>query len=416
MNYQLFEPNSAQPQKDTFVIQTLGNFHVFYNEKDLTSSLNKSLKVWELFKYFLTFRDELLLPEKIIQSLWPEADYTDPKRTLRALIFRLRKALSLEGSNEENGIIVYSNGCYKFQTNGSCTLDVVEFEQLFRQAYDTSKNDDNHAIELFKKVSALYKGEYLSDTQGYDWLMPARNYYRRMYLQSVYEACELLKEAKRYQEIISLCEPALKHELFEEELHLFYIEALAAMGKLKPARSHYEYVKQLFEKELGVQPSNALTQVYRMLFGEISKTGLDMNYIKENLLEESMPHGPMVCDKEFFKSLQQLESRRAERYGPTNFLGVITLLSSELVLPEQRQLQEGMKEMKQLLLTCLRKGDVATEWNEAQFLLSLPALNDKQAEIPLTRLKKQFAEAGSKLGLTMNFKIQEALPAEFFQR
>jgi len=52
-------------------IDTLGNFHVFYNRKDLTSSFNKSLKIWELFKYFITFRDELILPEKIMESIWP---------------------------------------------------------------------------------------------------------------------------------------------------------------------------------------------------------------------------------------------------------------------------------------------------------------------------------------------------------
>lgn len=56
-------------QKDVLIIYTLGNFQVVRNGCDLTETLDKSIKVWELFKYFLTFRDELILPEKIIQSL-----------------------------------------------------------------------------------------------------------------------------------------------------------------------------------------------------------------------------------------------------------------------------------------------------------------------------------------------------------
>lgn len=398
-------------EKDVFRISTLGNFHVIRNENDLTGSLDKSLKVWELFKYLLTFREDLILPEKIVEALWPEADYIDPKRTLRALVFRLRKALRLEECADSDCLIISSRGCYKFEPKNYCVIDVVVFENLFRNAYEISKDDPNKAIELFKQVISMYKGDYLSETYGHDWLIPPRNYYRNMFLQSVYEASELLKEQKRFQEILSVCESALKHELFEEELHYNYIEALAGSGKLKQARNHYEYVTQVFERELGVKPSDSLTRLYRMLFGEISRTGLDMNYIKENLREEALPNGPMLCDKEFFKSLRQLETRRAERYGPTNFLGLLTVSLPNYSLPEPRVLEEGMKELKHLLLTNLRKGDVITEWSEAQFLLSLPSLNVKQAEIALKRIQKRFEETVQS-GLILLGKIQDSLPSD----
>ena len=411
----------AQPQQDKktasepiYEISTLGSFQVLYNGYDLTSTLSKSVKVWELFKYLLTFRDDLMLPEKIVESLWPEAEYVDPKRTLRALIFRLRQALTIEAcpvrSHLQNSLIISSRGCYKFETNEYSNIDVVCFEELFRTAYDSAKNNPNKDIEQFQQVVSMYKGDYLSDTYGYDWLIPARNHYRRIFLQSVYEAAELLKEQRRYHEIISLCEAALKHELFEEDLHLFYMEALAGTGKLKQARQHFEYVKEVFARELGVEPSATLTQVYRMLFGEISKTGLNMNYIKDNLREETMPNGPMLCDKEFFKSLQHLESRRAERYGPTNFLGVLTLSLPDHTLPERTDLKEGMKSLKELLLSDLRKGDVITEWDEAQFLLSLPSLNAKQAEVALKRIQKKFVNYSSNPDLVLHYKVKDTLP------
>lgn len=398
-------------ERDTYEISTLGNFRVVCNEDDLTGALDKSVKIWELFKYLLTFRDELILPEKIVEALWPAADYVDPKRTLRALIFRLRKALGRQNKDSDD-LIVSSRGCYKFQPNDHCTIDVVVFENLFKKACQMCSEDADAAIDLFKQAIKMYKGDYLSESYGYNWLIPPRNYYRNIFLQIVYEVTELLKEQKRFQEIISACEVALRYEFYEEELHFKYIEALAVTGKLKQARSHYEYVAQVFERELGVKPSDYLTRLYRMLFGELSKTGLDMAYINENLQEQRLANGPMFFDREFFKLLWQLETRRAERYGPTNFLGLLTVSLPDRSLPEGKKLQEGMKELKHLLLANLRKGDVITEWNEAQFLLSLPSLSIEQAGVALDRIQKKFAESPVGDNLMLHGKIHNSLPNE----
>jgi len=262
----------------------------------------------------------------------------------------------------------------------------------------------------------MYKGEYLSETYGHDWLIPARNYYRRIFLQSVYEASDLLKEQKRYQDIIPLCETALKHELFEEELHFRYIEALAGSRKIRQARNHYEYVTEVFERELGVKPSNALRNLYQLLFGEISKTGLDMTVINDTLREEFFSNGPVLCDKEFFKFLNRLERRRAERYGQTSFLCLLTLSLPDHTLPPAKQLQEGIKQLKQILLTGLRKGDVVTEWNEAQFLLSLPGLNVEQANMALERIRSKFAAAYKDSDLVLYKKVQDSLPSETYEK
>jgi DNA-binding SARP family transcriptional activator len=380
-------------------IITLGNFDVLKNRQSLTERYNNSLKIWEIFKYFVTFREELILPERIIDSLWPDADYTDPKRSLRALIFRLRKIIDLKDSQESNSCIIYSNGCYKLETTDNIFIDIDEFDNLIHRAKDISTEDPDKAIDIYKKALSLYKGDYLSETHGYDWLMPTRNYYRRVFLQGVYDASELLNKQKRFDEILTICEIALKYELFEEKIHFRYVEALAALGKIKQARNHYEYVKEVFEREMGVKPSNAFNSLYRLLFGEISKAGLNVTSIADNLTEKYFYDGPVLVDTEFFRLLYRLEKRRSERYGQLTYLFVLTLGYPDKTLPPPSQLKAGTEELKHILLSNLRKGDVICQWNEAQFVLSLPGYSADRTKTAIERVKKKFAKSNTKLVL-----------------
>lgn len=77
-------------------------------------------------------------------------------------------------------------------------------------------------------------------------------------------------------------------------------------------------------------------------------------------------------------------------------------------------LKNGAEELRQVLLSSLRKGDVVTEWNEAQFLLSLPGLNVQQAHKALDRIQNRFMSARKNINLVLQRKIEEVLPSSNF--
>ena len=181
---------------------TLGNFDVVDNGDSLTEKYSSSLKLWELFKFLITYRDELILPEKIIDSIWPESDYQDPNRTLRALVFRLRKILSQYDDQDGKDIIVHSHGCYKLCTNKFEYIDVVELEKLYKKAIATTEESPAKAIGLYYSIIDMYKNGYLIQSHEYEWLIPARNCYRRIFLQSIIGISELLKKQKEYQKLL----------------------------------------------------------------------------------------------------------------------------------------------------------------------------------------------------------------------
>lgn len=389
---------------------TLGNFNVIDNEGSLTDRYSSSLKVWELFKFLITYRDELILPEKIIDSIWPDSDYQDPNRTLRALIFRLRKILSEHSYNDGKDIIVHCQGCYKLVTSKLYYVDVIEFEEIFNKANNVAKENPAGAIELYYRVIEMYKNGYLRESYDYEWLIPSRNCYRRIFLRSIVELSELLKKEKQYQQIVVICEQVLRHELLEEEIHYQYIEALAQMGKINQAKNHYEYVVEIFQRELGIEPSQKFNKLYRLICGSFDKISINSTSILEGLVEDTNPTGAILCGPEFFKLQYQLEKRRFEREGKSIFIGLITVSRPDYTAPSEEQLKDVMETLRKILIITLRKGDVVAQWNKAQFIINLPGLEAEQAKMALERIQKRFKVLENSKSLMLHMKIEEIQP------
>lgn len=75
-------------------IHTFGSFDLRIGGESLLIDFGKrSYKIFDLLKLFVTYKDKKVLPETIMEKLWPEDDLLDPKNALRTKIYRLRKML-----------------------------------------------------------------------------------------------------------------------------------------------------------------------------------------------------------------------------------------------------------------------------------------------------------------------------------
>ncbi len=75
-------------------------------------------------------------------------------------------------------------------------------------------------------------------------------------------------------------------------------------------------------------------------------------------------------------------------------------------------MREAANNLQQVVLDSLRKGDLVTRWNKAQYLLLLPGLNREQAEMVMERIINNYNKAFSLKGLTLHTKIESLLPLE----
>lgn len=77
-------------------IITLGDFDIIIDGTSVMDEIGKSQRLIKLFKYFLVHKDVKLLPEDIIDDLWPNEDFKNPLNMLTTQICRLRKILDID--------------------------------------------------------------------------------------------------------------------------------------------------------------------------------------------------------------------------------------------------------------------------------------------------------------------------------
>ncbi len=394
-------------------IYTLGKFYVSQGSAVISESSSRSRRMWEVFKYLLSFRNQSINPEEILERIWPEKDYSDPGTAMRAQVFRLRQALKngdSEPSISDN--IVFSQGAYRWENKVECWIDVDQFEAYSREADDLSTSEPNQAVNIYRQAISLYKGKYLPESTYSEWSEPLRVYYHDLYLNAIYSLAELLKNKRAYSDIIKLCEQASAIDYFDENIHVIMLEALIAEGHTARARAHYNEVTSAFYREMGVKPSDEMKKLYRQVGLETGSFELDLSTIQENLKSKKAVNGAYYCDPEMFRYFYKLEQLRSERNDHPVLLCLITIASENFAKPPAEQLKKVVQNLKNIIMNSLRKGDLVTSWNEAQFLLLLPGLNREQAMMVMERIEKAFHSQYTLHDLVMHKKIESLYPLE----
>ncbi len=376
-------------------ITTFGGFDIKVDGSSVLKKSSRSNKNLELLKYFITYRQQKLFPEQIIEALWPQEDLADPRNALRTQIFRLRRNLAAMGlansDNPEGNIeIIFENGFYKIVIGNDFEIDMKQFEMAVKKAEQIKKEEPDKAIEIYEKAVNLYKGEYLAENPFSEWIFTIRSRFHRQFLQSVLRLLELLKEKKAFEKILSIYEQSVIHEPFEEALHIYFLESLVKLEDYKTALSHYNYITGKMYREMSIRPTPALRNIYR----DIVAAGQDeenasITQIEKKFKEEDQVEGALYCDLDYFKTIYNLERRKTLRLGNVVFLGLITIDKNAGICTDI-EAQKASKILKEVLFSSLRKGDVFSRLNPAQMVLILTDVIEAHLQLVSKRIIKRF--------------------------
>ena len=154
----------------------LGNVEISYQGKPFTIERNNTTKVNQLFQMLLYFPNGLTR-DQIMYNLFHNEEIADPSNSLRALVFRLRRALPKVGLPEEDYVYV-KRGVYKINPSIVVDCDAIEFEEAAKKALaceDAKERDEARKIfepmlkkEMARKLRAEIKRKVkeLNDGDG----------------------------------------------------------------------------------------------------------------------------------------------------------------------------------------------------------------------------------------------------------
>lgn len=372
-------------------IKTLGQFDVLKNGRSLVKVSGGAKKIWELFMFMFTSRDRVFTPEMILEQLWNDEEYTDPRSTLRRQMHRLKGLLEEDEIHDEERLIVHAQGNYRWNLKLAIKSDMDTFQQLCDRAEQSKQKEQlMAALALYQEAFDIYRGDYLSEFGGNAWLLVKRNLLKHQYIDAVLSYLSLLQDNSDFKRIVCICEKAIQVEPYEELFHYHLIEALRVKGELYEAIEHFHRTNHFFQKELGVSVGHDLLELYQRLLNSRdmieSETHLQHVFESTCLLENAL-----YCEPEVFKTIYELEKRRNERSLGEFCVAALTVRPFEE--ETYAQMQRRILRLKAHLMINLRKGDILTLWNDKQFLLLLPGMDKETMKQVLIRILKLSEDA-----------------------
>ncbi len=365
----------------------LGDFSLSYNGHCLFGDKVRSKQLWNLLEYLLVNRNREVSSERIMQALWPDDDIEDPANALKNLVYRLRNMLKKSLHISSGDIIVYNHGTYVWNSTFPCKIDV----DVLESAYESIHNNPIDAQNLRKKyneIIKIYRGGFLPQSSYKDWVIPLAVYYQRIYMETVDKYCQLLLMEKDFSAIQEICLHAISMDPFIEINHALLIKSLIGAHNYDKALDHYNDVCKMFYDELGVKPSEIITDLYQEISQQNMGTGSDLVSIKEDLNEISDISGALYCNYDMFKMIYRLEARAAERSGKSIYIALLTVNTKEEKIIPTPNMEKAFALIKNMIMDSLRKDDIITRYGKTQFLLMLSNLTYENCNMVLDRLIK----------------------------
>ena len=392
-------------------IRTLGEFSLSCGTKRISDADGRTKKVWLLLEYLVTNRGKDISMEQLAEAVWNDEDESNnPGNALKNLVYRARTVLRELCPDSATEYIIFSRNSYLWNRELPCRVDVEEFEEFCAKGADPHISQDER-IKAYMQAIELYRGEFLPKSSFVDWVISKNAYYMTLYSKAVEQVVNMLFEQQRYEDVVTVCDQAVVLYPYNESVHYALLRALIDSGQRRKAISHYEYISDFFYKKLGVTLSDPIRALYKEMTSGMEMIEADMDSIENDLRESEKPTQAYYCDYEVFKQIYRFQARSIARTGQSVHIGLLTVRNMKGEVPDIRLLQTLMNTLRDVVVECLRKGDVVSAYSTNQLVVMLPMTTFENGEMVLRRIFTAFVRKHRTRDCFVDTKLREITPS-----
>ncbi|MBE5910845.1 BTAD domain-containing putative transcriptional regulator [Pseudobutyrivibrio sp.] len=379
--------------------QMLGNVEISYEGKPFTIERNNTTKVNQLFQMLLYYPNGLAR-EQIMYNLFHNEEIADPSNSLRALVFRLRKALPKVGLPEEDYVHV-KRGIYKINSNIEVECDAIIFEDVAKKALAADTLPEQ--LAALKEACDMYKGDFLPGLSGSDWVITVQVKLKRLYTRCVKQLCEICLVEKDYRTINQVAHKA--NTLYPYDgWQTYEMQALIELGKSKDALKLYEETENLMFEELGVSIPPEMTKQLEELGAQVKNNTDMISEVKKNLdTSKEDIEGAFYCSYPNFVECYRYIKRVIMRSGQAAWLMLCTITDGKgFALENSDRLNTLADELNEAIRVSTRGGDMYARYSNNQFVVLLLDITQEDCVLVQARINDNLSKESRKRYIKYN--------------
>lgn len=401
--------------KNIVCVNLLGGFTLSKDDKSIPLEYSNTTKMIQLLISVLAAGNTGIPRKQLIDRLYGNDALEDPAVTLRVNAHRLRKYLKKMDAFGDSDCIRIKLGNYFWDRDEvPLELDIEVFTESIELAQKEKAEETR--LSYLLKACQVYKGDFLPELSGEEWVAVACADYQKKYFACLKEAETILSKQNRYEELLELSTKACRLYPYEE-FYLLQIDCLMTLGRFKEAMDVYEKATTFYFEELGLTPSEEMMERFHAMSDKVQYHAVVMTDIKEGLQEEKIKSGAYFCTYPGFTDCYHIVCRMLERNGQSAYLMLCTMVDREgQPLTDEVKLEKYMEKLKLAVGSSLRKGDFYTRYGMNQYLILLLGLRLEDCAIIQHRIDGCFLSFGLKARAAIEYKVQPAaednLPGE----
>lgn len=205
-----------------------------------------------LLLLLLITRGHTISKDRVLDTLWPEANPDVGRNALYKALHLLRRVLEPELTSARKSAYIETRGdTITIFPSVDIWVDVDAYEHKLSQAMQASQVDRR---KLLREAVNLYGGELLPTDPYEDWPLARREALRAAWEDAVLELAELDLDANEPQASVPSLELLLAHDPTVETAHRSLMRGYIAAGQRDRALRQYARCVTALENELGITP------------------------------------------------------------------------------------------------------------------------------------------------------------------